>query len=326
MSSPLSTKSAPADPDRAELYLKPLAHWLKTEPIAAALLAASTLLVAYFFCALPLFHYTTETVLRWGLNAWSQGEQAHGKLVPLISLFLLWHDRKLLLEARKTGSNRGLFFIFSGLAIFLLSVRCLECRFALLSIPFLIYGSVLFLLGGEVARVFRVPCALLLFMIPWAAAEQATSRLQFIITGVVGALANISGISTQAIGTTLRAGDGSFNFEIADGCSGVHSITAITLLTAVFVHLTQSGFWKKALIFASSAAFAVLGNIARIFSILIVAKFLGSQAATTWHEYAGFISFPMALGGMLAFSALLNFNFKQLSSTPPPDEKVSYDY
>ncbi len=32
-------------------------------------------------------------------------------------------------------------------------------------------------------------------MIPWAAAEQATNRLQFIITDIVGRLANIAGIS-----------------------------------------------------------------------------------------------------------------------------------
>lgn len=307
-------------------FSKALFDWLKAEPLAAALLAASALVLAWFFCCVPLFHYSSETALTWGLNAWSQTEQAHGKLVPLISLFLLWHDRKLLLAAPKQGSNAGLLFILIGIALFLLSVRCLECRLALLSLPFLAYGSVLFLLGGAVARVFRVPCALLLFMIPWAAAEQATNRLQFIITGIVGALANIAGITTHAVGTTLRAGDGSFNFEVADGCSGVHSITAITLLTAVFVHLTHSGFWKKALIFASSAGFAILGNIARIFSILIVAKFMGSQAATNWHEYAGYLSFPMALGAMLGFSALLNLDYKKLFSSVPPSKGVTYDY
>ncbi len=50
-----------------------------------------------------------------GVESLVQTEQAHGKLVPLISLFLLWHiDRKLLLAAPKKGSNAGLLFILTG--------------------------------------------------------------------------------------------------------------------------------------------------------------------------------------------------------------------
>ena len=50
----------------------------------------------------------------------------------------------------------------------------------------------------------------------------------------------------DAVGTTLTAADGSFNFMIAEGCSGIRSITAMAMITAIYVHLTQDRFWKKA--------------------------------------------------------------------------------
>jgi len=300
-----------------------LLAWCASEPLSAVLLLLNAGVLLYFFCGLPLFHYASETALRWAWIAWSAPEQSHGKLVPLISLFLVWREREKIRLARGPGSNRGLIFVAAGISLFIASARCLEPRIALLAAPFLIYGCVLFLWGGGVARVFLFPCGLLLFMIPWAAAEQATNRLQFLITNIVGTMANVCGIHTQAVGTTLIADDGSFRFEIADGCSGVHSLTAITLLTAVFVHMTQKELWKKVVILASSAVFAILGNVGRIFTIILVAKFAGNKAAASWHEYAGFISFPVALAAMVGFSKLLNI--RRLVAVVPREKRVSYD-
>jgi len=299
-----------------------LLAWCAREPLSAVLLLLNGGVLLYYFCCVPLFHYATETTFRWAWNAWGAPEQSHGRLVPLISLFLVWREREKMV--RGPGSNRGLLFVAAGISLFIASARCLEPRIALLAAPFLIYGSILFLWGRGVARTFLFPCGLLLFMIPWAAAEQATNRLQFLITGVVGTLANVCGIHTQAVGTTLIADDGSFRFEIADGCSGVHSLTAITLLTAVFVHVTQKELWKKVVILASAAVFAILGNVGRIFTIILVAKFAGTKAAASWHEYAGFISFPIAMAAMVGFSKLMNI--RRSVAAAPLGKRVSYDY
>ncbi len=302
------------------------AAWVGREPLSAVLLLLNAGALLYFYCFVPLFHYATETTLRWAWYAWRSPEQAHGRLVPLISLYLLWRERGTLRRAAGPGSNTGLAFVAAGVTLFLASARCLEPRIALLALPFLVYGSVLFVWGRAAARVFAFPCALLVFMIPWAAAEQATNRLQFFITHIVGVMSNLCGIHTQAIGTTLVAADGSFRFEIADGCSGVHSLTAITLLTAVFVHVTQKELWKKAAIFASSVVFAILGNVGRIFSVILAAKFAGSTAAARWHEYAGFISFPIAMAAMVGFSVLLNLDYAKFFAAAPQEKRVSFDY
>ena len=157
-------------------------------------------------------------------------------------------------------------------------------------------------------------------MVPVGALEQATSNLQFIITGIVGTLSHLLGIAILAVGTTLTATDGSFNFEIAEGCSGIRSITAMTMLTAVFVHLTQDRLWKKVLIFACSLLFAIVGNVGRIFTVVLVAKFYDTKfAAGIYHDYSGYVFFPIALLAMLGFSQFVNLDFRKLagrSKTP----------
>ena len=129
------------------------------------------------------------------------------------------------------------------------------------------------------ARILLFPCAFLLFLIPVAALEQATFRLQFAITGIVGALSNLVGIKIQAIGTTLSAMDKSFDFQIAEGCSGIRSLTAMAMLTAIYVHLTQKELWKKLVIFAFSIVFAIAGNVGRILTVILVAKWINPTLA-----------------------------------------------
>jgi exosortase len=293
-------------------------EWVKRNPVAALFLLAIVGTLVYFFGFVPLFIKGTfvtglTSVAGWAWQAWNPGmNQEHSKLVPLISLGLVIYHHKQISEAPKRGSNRGLLFIFVGVALFLLGARCLQPRFALGSLPFLIYGSVLYLWGRRVARIVLFPCAFLIFIVPVAAIEQATFRLQFIITDLIGFLTNLVGIKIRALGTTLTAADGSFNFEIAEGCSGIRSLTAMAMITAVYVHVTQNELWKKIVIFAFSIVFAIAGNVGRIFTVILVARFINPQlAAGIYHEYSGFVFFPLALIPMFLFSKLLNLKWGQ---------------
>jgi exosortase len=299
--------------DDSKAPIASLSPHQRLKPVAVLLLFTISATLVYFFGFLPLFvkgvfASGVSSTAAWAWQAWT-GNQEHSKLVPLISLALVWYHRNKIRQAEKCGSNTGLVFLGIGIALFLLSARCLQPRFALACVPFLIYGSVLYLWGKQVARIVLFPCAFLIFMVPVAAIEQATFRLQFIITGIIGFLSNLVGIKIQALGTTLTAADGSFNFAIAEGCSGIRSLTAMTMITAVYVHLTQNKLWKKILILVFSIVFAIAGNVGRIFTVILVAKFINPQLASgLYHEYSGFVFFPIALIAMILFSKLLNLN------------------
>ena len=314
-------------------WLKAAGRWVKRDPIAALLLCSILGTLVYFFGFLHLFVKGTFvsglcSTAAWAWQAWTPAmNQEHSKLVPFISLGLVWYHREKIRQAPKQGSNKGLIFVGIGILLFVLSARCLQPRFALASLPFLIYGSVLFLWGKEVARIVLFPCAFLIFLIPVAVIEQATFRLQFIITGVIGFLSNLAGIKIDAIGTTLTAADNSFNFAIAEGCSGIRSLIAMTMITAIYVHLTQEKLWKKGVILAFSIVFAIAGNIGRLFTVILVARFIDPKlAAGIYHDYSGYIFFPIALVAMLLFSNLINLKFGEAVARAHERESVTYDY
>lgn len=286
------------------------------EPLSALLLAAIVATLVYFFGLVPLFIRGTfihgaSSVFAWAWQAWNPGaNQEHSKVVPLVSLWLIFYHRKQIAAAPKEGSNTGLVFVAIGIILFVLGARCLQPRLALGSLPFLIYGGVFYLWGKQVARIILFPCAFLIFLIPFGAIEQATFRLQFVITSAIGFLSKLVGLHIDAVGTTLTATDGRFNFMIAEGCSGIRSLTAMAMITAIFVHLTQDRLWKKIVIFAFSVVFAVVGNIGRLFSVVLVAKFIDpTLAAGIYHDYSGWFFFPIALLAMYFFSKLVNADF-----------------
>jgi exosortase len=295
-------------------------NWVKANPASALLVCTLLTTFVYFFGVVPLFIRGTFisgacSVFAWAWQAWNPGaNQEHSKIVPLVFVGLIWYHRKEIARASKTGSNNGLIFVGIGIVLFVLSGRCLQPRLALGSLPFLIYGAVLYVWGKDVARIVLFPCAFLIFLIPFGAIEQATFRLQFVITEAIGFLSKLVGLQIDAVGTTLTATDGRFNFMIAEGCSGIRSLTAMAMITAIFVHVTQDRLWKKTMIFAFSVVFAIIGNIGRLFTVVLVAKFVDpTLAAGIYHDYSGWFFFPVALIAMYLFSQLVNWDFTRKS-------------
>ncbi|MEI6350488.1 MAG: exosortase/archaeosortase family protein [Verrucomicrobiota bacterium] len=333
-----SSGSTPAAESSVIDELRAFVQWCGKNPASAALIAAIVATLVFFFGIIKPFVNGSESAAYWAWLSWNEeNELTHGWLVPLATIWLIWVHRDELRRAPKGSSNLGIASVGLAVVLFVLSVRCLQPRLALMSVPFLLYGSTCFLWGRAAGRIVLFPTAFLVFMIPVAALQQATFKLQFVITGLVGILTHSVGIGIQAVGTTLNASDGSFNFEVAEGCSGIRSLTAVAMLTAIFVHLTQDRCWKKLTIFFGSVLFAIVGNVCRIFTVVLVAKYYDAKfAGGDYHEYSGYISIAFAMGAMLLFSKLVNLNYEKLAhkveekamtaATKEEKKPVTYDY
>ncbi len=285
-------------------------RWLQARPAAAALVVAILAVLAGFLGFVKPFSRETISAFSWMWSAWNpETHYEHGPFIPCVFLFLVWNAQSKLRQAQTGSSKWGLAFLGFGVLLYLVAARALQPRLALAALPFLLFGAILYVWGRQIARALLFPCAFLFFMIPLPGVDQATVGLQLIATNMARAVCNTLGLHLVADGTTLRAADGGFQFEIADGCSGINSFMAITMLTAVFVHLTQDRLWKKVALFAASGVFAIIGNIARLTSIMFVAKFFGQKfAGGPFHDYSAFIvSFPFAFGSMWLASKVVNW-------------------
>lgn len=317
-----------ASDERSAPSTSGLRSWLAREPVSAILLAAVVITLGYFFGFLPLFTNGRLSTTTWAWQAWNpETNYEHAKLIPLIVAFLIWHARDRLKVASVSSSRWGWFFVAGGVFLFLLGARTLQARLSLAAIPFLLYGIVLYGWGKTIARILLFPIAFLFFMVPLNFLAQATVKLQFLETGAASAICNLIGISVYTVGTAVHATNEAFQFEVDEGCSGIRSLMAIAMLSAIYGHLTQNRLWKKLVLFAAALVFAMIGNAGRLVSIFVVARLFGQDlAGGPYHAISGYLSFPFAIAAMLLCGKLLNLNSDKPKDIVVAKERVSYDY
>ena len=337
---------SPAENSPAPLSFGDLIAWMRRHPAEAALLALLLVGMVYYFCFYKVFYNGNQSAMMWAASAWNgENDLEYGAFIFPAAVVIAWVHRDALRAAPKSVSWAGLVIAFFGALLFVLSVRSLQPRIALLALPVLFYGGVRFLWGGPTARLIIFPSLFLLFMVPAGFIISRTVGLQTLAATVAAKLSGLLGIGVMADGTTLHALDGSFPpLEVAGGCSGIRSLTAMTMLAAVYVHFTQRELWKKAVIFCGSLFFALLGNLARIFSVVLFAHFINPGIAVgLYHDWSGFIFFPIAVFSMLSVSNLLNRDWSDWvkpeqtpmrpssspargASEPAKPSPISYDY
>jgi exosortase len=302
--------------------------WCRKNPLAILLLATIGATLVYFFGFLRLFTNGNLSTWIWAWQAWNpETNYEHAKIIPLITVFLVWHARNKLKVAPVGSSRWGWLFIGVGLFLFVAAARTLQARLALTSLPFLLFGVVLYVWGRHVARILLFPIAFLLFMVPLNFLTQATTKLQFIETGAASAICNFFGLAVYTIGTSVNAANEAFHFQIDEGCSGIRSLMAIAMLSAVYGHLSQNRLWKKLAIFAAALLFAIIGNTGRLVSIIVMARVFGQDlAGGPYHVISGYLSFPFAIGAMLLFGKLLNINAQGGKGAERAKKSISYDY
>ena len=310
-------------------------EWIRTNPLGAVLFASIVATLVYFYGFVGLFPdpgNAPRSTLVWAWHAWNPTTNyEHAKLIPLIVGFLIWHSRKKIADAPLSSSAWGWIFIAVGLLLFVAGARSLQARLSLSSLPLLLFGIVLYGAGRQVARVVLFPIGFLFFMVPLNFLAQATSGLQAFETSAASKICNLLGVGVYSLGNTISATNDAFHFTIDEGCSGIRSLMAIAMLSALYGHFTQDRLWKKVLIFAASIGFAIIGNAGRLVSIVLVGRFFGQDlAGGPYHTISGFLSFPFALAAMVLFGKLLNLRPK--GGAPPaqagvlPKETISYDY
>jgi exosortase len=305
-------RTAPGENEEPIDYLGFLKRrWTPLDFVKLALLLGIAGTFYYFYGVTHIYQDMPLTAWTWGrFDARYNSE--HCKLVPLIFGFLVWYHRKEIAQARKEGSNKGLIWIAVGCLIFALGARTLQGRLGMAALPVLLYGLVLYLWGKEVARAMWFPIAFLFFMVPVSGPiDQATAGLQFIVVRAAQSACGLIGIPLIRLGTMLTPVDNSYKgFDVAEGCSGIRSLTAMIMVTVIFVHLTQTKLWKQITILGCSIGFAIIGNVGRITTIFIVAKLISPRfAGGPYHEVSGYVSFPIALMAMLAVSWVLDLPF-----------------
>ncbi|MDB4438589.1 exosortase/archaeosortase family protein [bacterium] len=140
----------------------------------------------------------------------------HGRLVPLVFLWMLWMVWQRRENDTCKPSIMGVGLLLLGLLFFLVAMRLTQPRVALLGLPFVVLGLVHFWFGGRVARAAIFPAFFLWFMIPIPVLQALVSgmwrvemmTLSYEIGTLLGMDLAMTGLTIEMKGSGLRFAEG----------------------------------------------------------------------------------------------------------------------
>lgn len=230
-------------------------------------------------------------------ESWMEhSNNSHGVLVPIISLYLIWMNKDKLERTDKSSSFIGLVVVVFSLILYLVSLSGGIVFVSRIMMVVTLIGIVLYLYGLERFKIVAFPVCFLVFMVPvpYSIISLVSLPLQTFATTVSANLISMVHIPVVQEGNMLYFVQ--TQLEVAEACSGIRSIVALTMLSCLFVYLSNSGRWQKLIILLSAIPVALIANILRVTGTGILAHFYGERVARGFlHEFSGMAVFAFGL-------------------------------
>jgi exosortase len=226
---------------------------------------------------------------------------AHGYLVPLFSLALLWMRRAQIDGLRWLPNSWGLVLVALGAAIQLLGGyfghNSVE---GLAFLPYL--AGIALMLGGWPVLGWAWPSILfLIFMIPlpWRLENALGPPLQRLATLASSYALQTLGVIAVSEGNVIQLDN--YSIGVVEACSGLSMLITFIALSTAMAMAVKRPLVDKIVLVLSSIPVALLANIARItLTGVLHGRFfigmLGEQFASHfYHDLAGWVMIPFAL-------------------------------
>lgn len=274
-------------------------------------LMALSIVMVVFWVILPVYPNSStsnERLLLYMADSWKR-DFIHGWAVPVLFIMFVGLALPKMKQEPVKGDWAGLLGVGFAILLYIASVRTLQPRLPLIGLPFLILGSVVYIRGWGVAKHMIFPAFFWWFAISVPGLQQATNALQILVTQSSYTVGTMLGMKLINSGNEIRSATDSWNsLNIAEGCSGIRSLMALVMISAVYAYFTQNRLWKMAALFACSLPLALVANFFRIFTILVLAEMGFSDfAAGVYHDWAGLLFFfPIALTGLFFIDRAFN--------------------
>jgi len=235
---------------------------------------------------------------------------SHVMLIPLVSFYLMFIQRKSIFARIHYSFAAGGATITVGLLLFLtgiVSKRVFEPNDYL---SLTVFSGVIFWAGGFIlifgvcaARKAAFPLLFLIFMvpIPSGAVESIISVLQRFSAEVTNGLFAVSGVPYLRDGFTFHLP--SISIEVAEQCSGIRSSLVLFIISVLSGYLFLKTGWRKVALSMAVFPITIFKNGVRIVTLSLLGAYVDeSILSSTLHRRGGIPFFILA---MMLFMAVL---------------------
>jgi len=248
--------------------------------------------------------------------------------VPVIVAYLIFLRKEQIARQPIQGSDAGLGLIGFGLVLYWLGLRAEMQVIGYAAMQIILAGVILWLWGWSVFRKILFPWAFFAFFWPLPFLDSTVAfPLRKIMVHLAYDILQVIGISSIQNGTALLSAPNPiaglqlgerFRIDIADPCSGIRSLLALLMISALYAYLMLPRLWQQWIIFLSAIPLTIVGNLARVLILIAGSIFFGTSFAIgtlenpSWfHECAGFAVYGVALGLEFTLGYLLTINWNR---------------
>jgi len=228
--------------------------------------------------------------------AWANPQYAHGWIVPLFSVALLFWWRQPVAPVKFSARLVGLLVLAASLGL-----RMLVARYRIVTIDMYTFVpaicGVFILVGGwSMFRWAWAPLMFLIFMYPLP--DEAT---RYLLGPLQTTATMVSTFALQTLGLeAYREGNqivlGEMHLGVVDACSGLRMLTIFVALSVGMVMVGRRSWWENAIILASAIPIALAVNSIRITVTGVLYQVADSEfAERVFHDWAGLVMMPLAM-------------------------------
>ena len=240
-------------------------------------------------------------------GVWQSEEQAHGPLILLVVVWLLWRDRAYLSGAQGRDLIQGYLLLVGGLLFYVLGRSQEILIFEVGSQIPVLAGVILVMVGHGALRRVWFPLFFIVFMLPLPSflVDALTGPLKREVSEVAEHVLYWLGYPIGRSGVVLTVGP--YQLLVADACSGLHSMFSLSALGFLYLHLASHASRLRNIIIAAAILPIAFGaNIVRVLLLIMVTYHFGDAAGQGFvHGFAGISLFIAALGALMGLDVVL---------------------
>lgn len=274
-----------------------------------------------------------KTLSELARYAYADESYSHIVVIPLISLFLLYTERKRIFAKTYSSPGPGISLALVGvlgswmLARFELAGNEKNVLFgATLSILFLWTGGFLACYGVRAMRAAAFPLLFLLLMVPLpdSILARTIALLQRGSTDV--AYLAIKSVGVPVLRQGLFLSLPGLSIEVATECSGIRSSMALLITCLLAAHYFLRTPWKMMLFVALAFPLAIVKNGIRIATLAILSVYVNPDFIRgSLHRDGGFVFFFLMLAVLWPLLIFLHRseNHRKAAGAIPPGKSAS---
>jgi len=262
---------------------------------------------------LTALYFPTYHALATGL--WRSDDQAHGLIVLMVVLYLIWQKRHQLFPSNGEGGTSpilGWSLMVFGLLSYIAG-RSQDILMLDIGSQIPVLAAILLITRGMPAlKAMWFPLFFILFMLPLPGffLDAVTMPMKIAVSYVAEHVLYWADYPIGRSGVILHIGQ--YQLLVADACAGMHTLISLEALGLLYLNMVKhDSLFRNITLAILIVPISFTANVIRVMVLTLVTYYFGDEAGQGFvHGFASIVLFIVALALIMGVDSLLQYGVK----------------